>query len=150
MIRVRVLGVDAVLRRMTVGHLAAEPAAALVREVVRETGDVAERGAPSEVARSMHSEASSFHGAVVSMHPASAAIEGGRRPGAPMPPPSVIARWAAARGLSGVPPFVIARAIGRRGLRGRFFMRAAVEHARRRMGFHAERAAARIVERWRS
>lgn len=48
-------------------------------------------------------------------------MEGGRKPGSKMPPPSVLDQWARAHGIENT--FVLARAIARRGIKGRFFRR---------------------------
>lgn len=146
---VRVVGLEAVARKMQPEYLVAPVVRDMLNDAASEGERVAREGAPDVVAARMHSEVSSFHSEIVSMHPASAAIEAGRRPGAPMPPESAIAAWAAGR----IPPraaWVIARAIGRRGLAGRFFMRAAANHLRRRSRSYARDAAAAVERRWRA
>ena len=54
--------------------------------------------------------------------PYAAVIEGGRRPGARMPPLGPIEAWARRKGID-IPAFVIARAIARRGIPGAFILR---------------------------
>ncbi len=146
---VRLVGIDALLRKMQPDYLVAPAAHDMLERAGSEGERVARDGAPDSVAARMHTEVSSFHAEIVSMHPASAAIEAGRRPGAPMPPESAIAAWAGGR-LPRRAAWLIARAIGRRGIRGRFFMRAAAAHLRRRSRDFARDAANDIERRWRS
>lgn len=146
---VRFVGLNNVLRKMDAEYLIAPAVEEMLRDAASEGERVAREGAPSEVAARIHGEISSFHSNIVSMHPASAPIEYGRRPGAPMPPLSAIARWVAGR-VPGAGVFVIARAIARRGVRGRFFMRAAERHLTTRSRAYAREASHTIEKRWRA
>lgn len=66
-----------------------------------------------------------------------------------MPPLAAIAAWAAERGIH-AQPFVLARAIARRGVRGRFYMRATVDHLERRMPVYLGELSRAIARRWNS
>lgn len=77
---------------------------------------------------SWKSEATALGARVFNAAPYSAVIELGRRAGATMPPPQVIAKWLQrARGLSRkeaeAAAFVVARAIGKRGIPGKFVLK---------------------------
>lgn len=112
----------------------AAPLARVLQTMATEGQRVAREGAGPTVGRSIMSDASSSTMRVYSTLPRAQAvtIEAGRRPGAPQPPADAIASWAARRGIDPAAAFPIARAIARRGTRGRFFMRAAAGHLRRR------------------
>jgi hypothetical protein len=59
--------------------------------------------------------------------PHAAIIEGGRRPGARMPPPALLAEWARRKGIAGAEArgigFALAKAIAKRGMPARHVLR---------------------------
>ena len=139
--------VDKLIKTVGDPRLVAEPVQhAIARLVV-----IGERGAkeraPDSVARSLHTEIQATQGKVISTDPAARFIEGGRKPGLPLPPTGPIADWMARKGLTGS-PFVIARAIARRGIKGRFFMRRARLRVRQAMPEQMQRVAGEIASSW--
>lgn len=146
---VRIVNAENVRRHLLDPSWWSKPVADALRDAVREGQDVAQRGAGDSIGRTIQSEAHGLQGAVYSLSAAALPVEVGRRPGAPPPPPGVIAAWAARRGIT-ARPYVIARAISRRGIAGRFFMRAARQHMERRLPSVLGRAAGEIERRWRS
>lgn len=145
--QIRVEGVERVQRHMLDTRLWTGPMQSMLRTAAREAQRVAAQGQPQSIARSLQSEVHGLQANVTSTMPA--AVEVGRRAGAPLPPTSAIAAWAMRHGIS-ASPFVLARAIARRGTRGRFFMRAARQHLERRMPTLLSEAARDIERRWRS
>lgn len=73
-------------------------------------------------------------------------MEGGRRPGSKMPPPSMLEQWARRHGIENT--FVLARSIARRGIKGRFFRRKARSAVRREMPRLLDRMARTIEAIW--
>lgn len=73
-------------------------------------------------------------------------IEGGRKPGSKMPPPSALEQWARAHGIENT--FILARAIAKRGIKGRFFRRKARSAVRREMPRLLDRMGKQIEGTW--
>ena len=145
--KLRVEGDERVIRTLTSAELIAEPVTEALRVIARDGQQVAQRGAPGSVGRTLQSEVRGFSAQVYSTHPAALPIEVGRRRGAPLPPLGAIARWAASRGIT-VEPFVLARSIAQRGIKGRFFLQAAREHIESRANRYLVDLGADIERRW--
>ncbi len=111
----------------------------------------AREGAPRDTAalqRSIMTEKEPFLARIHSNLVYHETMEGGRRPGARMPPPDALASWARRKGYTGS-LFVLARSIARRGIKGRFYMRAAVKAARNKLPDILGDMAKDIEVRWR-
>lgn len=146
-VTIRVEGADRLQRKLRDPQVVAGPFGELLRTASREAQEVARRGAPGSVARSMQAEVHGLQAEVYSTHPAALPIEVGRRAGAPMPPPAALEAWARRHGITAA-PFVLARAIARRGIKGRFFLRAARQHLERRLPAYLRELGRDIERRW--
>lgn len=147
-LEVRVSGLRELVRQVNDPALTDEPMLGFFRSAT----EVAHRGAagaaPAGAIRgSLLTEATPALGRVYSNLLPAKFADGGRRPGAKLPPVDFVERWANARGID-ASPFAIARAIARRGIRGRFFMRAGRRAVREAAPALLRTAAERIAARW--
>lgn len=124
---IEVVGMDRVLARLDPARWAAGVRTGLQRsgdemaEAAR--GNLGERSYTGRAAANVQSSVEGTGialelrvGVNTAIAPEAAVLESGRRPGAPMPPPDVIASWLASSGGDAASAFVVARAIGRRGM----------------------------------
>lgn len=150
MAELEVIGGERLRRHMTDPRLVTLPVTEMLHTAAKEGEKAAinrVRGMPS-VARTIHGDTRALNARVYSTHPSARFIEVGRKPGSKLPPPVVLARWAAERGIA-ISPFVLARAVARRGIKGRFFMRGGKSRMRTRWRQYLKGAAADIQRRWR-
>ena len=151
-LELRIEGDAELVRRLNDPALIGVPMLKVIQTATREGQEIARsRARSSRIASSILAEAKPLFGRVHSALPQPQAnvLEYGRRPGGRMPPPDVVATWAARNGIDPEAAFPIARAIARRGIRGRFFMRAARRHVRNRLPSLLGVAAREIEQRWR-
>lgn len=149
MVDLEVIGGEQLRRHMTDPRLVTLPVTEMLQTAAKEGEKVAisrVQGLPS-VVRTIHSDSRSLNARVYSTHTAARHIEVGRKPGSRLPPVSVMARWAAERGIV-ADPFVLARAVARRGIKGRYFMRGARSRMKTRWRQYLKGAAADIQRRW--
>lgn len=140
-------GLNALIRKCNDDALIAEPLHHMISKATDIGTKVARDQAGPTVARTISSEVHDAIGRIVATHPAAKVIEGGRKPGAKLPPIGPITDWMASKGIGGS-PFVIARAVARRGIKGRFFMRKAKSRVRAALPGLMHDAGAEIERKW--